>query len=90
MTENPEPKIGSYVRTSRHGYTGRVYQVHDRCPEGAAWRMGQSVALEGKYAEGRGTWYSILVHPAGAVVVPADSVEVIEPIAGFDNRDHFS
>lgn len=90
MPENPEPKLGSYVRTSDHGHTGRIYEIHDGCPEGAAWRMGQEVPLQGEYAEGRGTWYSILVHPAGAVVVPADLVAVIEPIAGFDNRGHFS
>ena len=86
----PQVRLGSYVRTSRHGYTGRVYEIHDHCPESAEWIRGQEIPLEGEYAEGLGTWYSILVHDGGAVVVPADSVELIDPIEGFDNRGHFA
>lgn len=83
--------IGTYVHTKTHGHRGRITEAHGRCPEGPAWLMGQSVPLTGVYADGGGTWYSVLCHPAGAVVVTADDVEVVEPFQ-FDNPwadEHF-
>ena len=71
-------KLGSYVRTRKYGYTGRVTQVHlSGCPQGPAWQMGQSIPLTPEEIEG--VWFSVLVQPAGAVVVSASDVEKVEP-----------
>ena len=70
--------LGDFVRTHKYGYTGRVTQVHlEGCPEGAAWQMGQVPALEPGEADE--PWYSVLVEPAGSVVVSARDIEKAEP-----------
>lgn len=76
----PDPlAIGTYVQTRTHGHRGRIYQVHNSCPEGAAWRMGQQPGLVGEHADGGGTWYSVLVQPSGSVVVPDYDIDVVDP-----------
>lgn len=90
MTESsytPQRKdlfLGQYVRTTRHGYTGRVVQRHYSCPETADWIASQSLPLTPEQVDG--PWVSILVHDGGAIVTPEDSVEVI-PRFVFRHRD---
>jgi hypothetical protein len=72
------PHVGDYVRTKRHGHTGRVTAVHHYCPEGAAWQMGQEPPLPEGVADGK--WVSILCpNDGGAIVTFADDCELIEP-----------
>lgn len=79
--------LGSYVRSARHGHIGRVTDIdlsfaftgeagrHD--DDGEGWLAGQTIPVSEEQRQGR--WISILVHNGGAVLVPVDSVEVIEP-----------
>lgn len=71
------PYLGDYVRTKRHGHTGRVTDVHHYCPEDAAWQRGQEPPLPKGVVDGK--WVSILCRDGGAVVTFADDCETIEP-----------
>lgn len=81
-----EPKLGvhlgAYVKTARHGYTGRVHAVHYGCPEGAAWQSMQSYDVTAAPTK---RWVSILVHGGGSVAFPETLVEPIAPFA-LDNN----
>jgi hypothetical protein len=78
MLNKTAVKLGSFVRTHKYGYIGRVTEIHlTGCPEGAAWQMGQAIPLE--EGEADEVWFSVLVDPAGAVVVSSRDIEAIEP-----------
>lgn len=69
--------LGSYVETDAHRHRGRITQFHDSCPEGAAWLMGQE---DGRVRDLEdNAWASVLVHPAGSVVVPVSLMRKVEP-----------
>jgi hypothetical protein len=71
-------KLGSFVRTHKHGHAGRVMQIHlSGCPQDQAWQDGQSIPLE--EGEAQEVWFSVLVEPAGSVVVSERDIEVMEP-----------
>lgn len=74
--------IGDYIVTSKYGYTGRVYNKHYGCPEDKNWIKSQSIPItENELDE---IWYSILVHPKGAVVVPESDITKIRKFK-FEN-----
>jgi hypothetical protein len=76
---SPRPaRLGDYVRTARFGLIGRVTAVHPwGCPqEEKSWRDEQILLRDGDFD---GPWVSILVHPAGAVIVPEWDAIVVTP-----------
>jgi hypothetical protein len=52
ITGEAKPELGSFVRTSRHGYTGRIYQIHDHCPEGGGGGGGAVDPAGGRVRRG--------------------------------------
>jgi hypothetical protein len=85
--ENPA-YLGDFVRTT-HGtnMTGRVYDVHYQCPESDFWLRGQKFLGDDPTVWKECRWVSILVHTGGAIVVPDQLVEVVEPF-DLDNNNH--
>lgn len=71
------PKLGDHVTTRVYDHKGRVYKIHDECPEGPAWLMGQASPAMREFADG--PWVSILVHEGGSVVMPIPLVDVVQP-----------
>ena len=77
-------KIGDYVATSNHGYTGRIYGFEDRNSITADWFDCQSI--QSTDDQKNGVWVKVLVHFGGAVVVPFDTLTRL-PKFKFENRD---
>lgn len=78
MDSDANAFVGDFVQTPF--VRGRVYAVHHRCPEGAAWRSMQDADLTPQEKDGEGRWVSVLVHDGGSVVVPDRLVSVIPPV----------
>jgi hypothetical protein len=74
-------KLGDYVKTNRHGHTGRICAKHHSfrdTGENEGWFKMQVPALP-ESARNQ-SWYSILVHDGGLVLVPESNiVEMLEP-----------
>ena len=67
------PVLGDWVRVLPWGHIGRVYQVHDRCPESAEWLAMQACPVPKALADKR--WCSVLVAGGGAVAAPISRCE---------------
>lgn len=70
-------KIGDYVKTKKHGHTGRITDIHGVCPESQWWIDGQKIPVTKD--ELSGLWYSILCEPAGAAVVSESDLVKVKP-----------
>jgi heat shock protein HspQ len=73
-------RLGDYVRSTDHGYKGRVYQLHDNFKEtgeSEAWFRGQEIPLDPK--EHDIPWVSVLVDEGGAICAPITRVVTIAP-----------
>jgi hypothetical protein len=72
--------LGDYVKTNFHNHIGRVYAKYhsfNDVNESESWFNLQSPRLdENTKSE---NWYSILCHPAGAVVVPESQLIIVSP-----------
>lgn len=77
-------RIGSYVEDKVFPHKGRVYKLHDRCPEGAFWLSQQSDDVQELVDQ---PWASVLVHGGGAVVRP---VVRLKEVAPFDFRNDYA
>lgn len=74
------PKVGSFVQVKFRGYRGRVYKEHDSFKatgESREWFNG--LAVRPSEADIRGPWFSLLVEPRGAAVLPLSWLTVVEP-----------
>lgn len=80
----PTLKVGDYVRTTRHGYMGRVYKFERLGPDAADWIRGQTIPLT--LEQCLGEFVGILVHDGGAVLMPIDSCVKIPAIKGFKHH----
>jgi uncharacterized protein len=68
---------GDYVRSRRHGYRGRVTEVHPRgCPYDREWFDLQRPPHDPSLYE-EGFWISVLLEKAGAVLIPVPDAEVV-------------
>lgn len=79
--ENFVFKFGDYVETTTYKYHGRVYMLHDRCPESHWWLEGQDIPIGPDLVNK--PWISVLCDKGGAVVVPVSLAKAIDPIPGF-------
>lgn len=70
------PVLGDWVRTTTYGYVGRVYAIHDRCPETEEWLDGQMIPIPEELVDL--PWCSVLVDGGGAVVVPISLCSVLD------------
>lgn len=83
--------LGDFVRTTHlenlgRQYVGRIYDAHFSCPEGDDWLAMQLHLGPDPMIWKKCRWVSILVHQGGAIVVPEQVVEVIEPFE-LDNNN---
>jgi len=69
--------LGDYVRSRRHGYRGRVTEVHLLgCPESRSWFDEQRPALDPALYDA-GVWLAVLLEIEGAVLLPAIDAELV-------------
>jgi hypothetical protein len=81
---------GDYVRTKRHGHTGRAYTFERLTEANADWI--RNLTIQPSLEEILGTWVGILCNGGGAVLTPMSQCEKIPPIEGFNHpyaQDHF-
>lgn len=76
--------VGARVRTHDHGYVGRIVQLHDTCPMGAAQRMSQDVPLDD--ADVVAPWISVHVEGGGSMYAPTTRATVIEAAPESEGR----
>ena len=72
---------GEWVRDTAYDRVGRIYKMHETCPQDDFWISMQNVPItDAELAE---TWASVLIHGGGAVVTPISRLTIIDPIEDF-------
>ena len=74
-------KKGDFVKSNRHGHTGRVYDFERLTDADQDWVDMQTIPLTVEDLQGR--FIRILIHDGGAVSVPESSCTKIKPIKEF-------
>lgn len=81
--------LGDYVKTPKHGFRGRVNDVHHCCPETDMWLEGQANLGVDPFQYRNVRWISILVDGGGSIATP-DLPEFVEHTDAFELQNSWA